>query len=114
MHELSIASYLVEAVAEQARERGAQRVLAISLVVGERAGVVEDSLRFCFEMLASETLAEGACIDIHRTSMSFHCDGCGDDYRPGGEDFCCPVCGTVGQVVDDGSRLMIDSIEIET
>ncbi len=114
MHELSIASYLLDAVTEQARQVGANRVVAINLVVGARAGVVDDALRFSFELLAPDTLAEGAHINVRRTAMRFHCDECNDEYTPGGIDFRCPDCARVGQVTDDGSQLLIESIEIDT
>ena len=114
MHELSIMSYMLEVVEEQAREVGASKVLAINLVMGERSSVIDDSLLFYFDMLTPGTVAEGARINIRRTSMRFHCNTCNDDYSPAGADFCCPHCGTVGQVTDDGSELLIESIEVET
>lgn len=114
MHELSIASYLLDAVEEQATTTGATRVLAINLVVGERSGIVDDSLGFCLQMLSPGMLSEGARLNIRRTPMRFHCYECHADYAPGEADFDCPACGTVGQVVDDGSGLLIESIEVET
>lgn len=114
MHELALASYLLEAVTERARQSGAGRVLAINLVIGERAGVVDDALRFSFDLLASDTMAAGACINTRRTSMRFSCDRCDDDYTPASGDFGCPGCGAIGRVVDDGSALLIESIEIES
>jgi hydrogenase nickel incorporation protein HypA/HybF len=114
MHELAIMSYLLEAVEEQAQEVGASKILAINLVMGERTSVLDDSLLFYFDMLTPGTLAEGARINIRRTFMRFRCDRCNDDYSPAGGDFCCPHCGTVGQVTDDGSELLIESIEVET
>lgn len=106
-------SYLLEAVEQEAGKLGAQRVTAINLAVGERAGI-DDSLLFYFDMLTPQTVAEGAQLNIRRTSMSFACEGCGDSYAPRGSDFACPRCGSVGQVVSDGSELLIESIEIET
>jgi hydrogenase nickel incorporation protein HypA/HybF len=114
MHELSIATYLLEAVVEQARLAGARRVLAIELLVGARAGVEDDSLRFSFELLAQGTPAEGAQIVTRSTAMRFHCAGCARDYTPAEGSFHCPTCGIMGQVVDDASALVIESIEIET
>jgi hydrogenase nickel incorporation protein HypA/HybF len=114
MHELSIAAYLLEAVQSQADESGAGRVLAINLVIGDRAGIVDDSLRFSFELLADGTLAEGAQLNTRRTPMRFHCDACAHAYTPLEADFRCPDCGTVGRMTDDGSALLIESIEIET
>src|SRR5690349_1201328 len=103
MHELSIASYLLQEVEGQAQQHGARRIHAINLVVGTRSGVVEDSLRFSFDMLAEGTLAEGAQINTRPAPMRFHCGRCDDEYTPAEIDFCCPRCGIVGQVIDDGS-----------
>jgi hydrogenase nickel incorporation protein HypA/HybF len=114
MHELSIASYLLDAVEAQGRANGATRVVAINLVVGDRSGIVDDSLDFCLKMLAPGMLAEGARLKIRRTPMRFHCASCHAEYAPGEATFDCPACGVVGQVVDDGSGLLIESIEVET
>lgn len=114
MHELSIASYLLEAVEQQAQQSQARKVLAINLVIGERAGVVDEALQFSFELLAQGTPAEGARILARRTPMRFSCDRCADDYTPGVADFHCPRCGALGQLADDASGLIIESIEIET
>ncbi len=106
-------TYLLDAVEREAQQLGAKRVRAINLAVGERAGV-DDSLLFYFDMLTPETVVEGATLNIRRTPMSFHCDNCGENYAPKGGDFDCPHCGTVGRLEDDGSQLLIESIEIET
>ncbi len=114
MHELSIVTSLLEAVEEHAQELGARRIVAINLVLGARSGIVADSLQFYFELLAPGTLAEDAQINVQRTPLRFHCAGCDDAYIPAATDFRCPRCGAVGQVIDDGSELLIESIEIES
>lgn len=114
MHELSIASYLLESVLAEAEVRAARRIRAISLVVGERTGVVEDALRFCFDLLAPDTVADGATITIRRMPMRFSCSGCACEYVPASGHFRCPGCGVVGAVASDGSELLIESLEIET
>ncbi len=114
MHEFSVMSYLLETVQEQAREHEARKVLAINLVIGERAGIVDDSLSFYFGMMAPGTIAEGARLNVRRTPMRFYCDRCAAGYSPVGADFDCPACKTTGRVTDDGSALLIESIEIET
>ncbi len=115
MHEFSIMTYLLDAVEEQAVQLGARRVLAINLLLGERSGI-DDSLLFYFDQLTPGTVAEGSQLNIRRTAMRFHCERCTSDYAPAPKraDFACPECGTVGQLVDDASELLIESLEIET
>ena len=113
MHELSVMSYLLESVEEQAQLMGASKVVAINLVIGERAGILDDSMLFYFDMLTPGTLAVGAQLNVRRTEMRFHCAPCQRDYTRVGDDFRCPDCHTVGQVTDDGSELLIESIVVE-
>lgn len=114
MHEFSIMSYLLEMVEAEARQCGASRVIAINLVMGERASVIDDSLLFHFDLLTPGTLAAGARLNVRRTPMSFHCVGCGKNYIPVVGTFECPTCGKVGTLTSDGSELLVESIEIET
>ena len=114
MHELSVMSYMLDAVEQQARQSGARKVLAINLLVGERASFVDDSLLFYFDMLTPGRLSEGARLNIRRTPMRFHCPACDSDYTPAAGSFRCPGCGAIGQVTSDGCELLIESMEIET
>lgn len=107
-------AYLLETVEAHAQDLGASKVLAINLVIGERASIVDDALLFSFDLLTPGTLAEGAKLNVRRTRMRFHCGRCEDDYTPAGADFRCPHCDIVGQVTDDGSELLVESLEIET
>jgi hydrogenase nickel incorporation protein HypA/HybF len=113
MHEMAVMSYLLEAVEAEAAQLGAQRVLAINVVMGERASVFDDSLLFYFDMLTPGTRAEGARLNVRRTAMRFHCAGCARDYTHVDDTFRCPQCQTVGQVTNDGTELMIESIEVD-
>ena len=114
MHELSIMAYVLESVEERAIQLGAERVLTINLVVGERSCIVDDSLLYYFDMLTPGTLVEGAQLAVRRTPMVFRCPACDAEYNPAEIDFGCPRCRVVGQLVDDGSDLLIESIEIES
>src|SRR3954453_208982 len=114
MHELSIASYLVESVVEQAQQIRAERVLAINLLTGDRAGIVADWLRFSFELLAADTLVAGAALNIRRSPMRFRCEECYIEYEPIDGRFSCPQCTQMGQMIDAGTALQIESIEVET
>jgi hydrogenase nickel incorporation protein HypA/HybF len=74
MHELSIAAAIVEACVERAL---GNRILCIRVEVGFLAAVLPDSLRFCFELCARGTTAEGAALEIMETPGQAICDACG-------------------------------------
>jgi hydrogenase nickel incorporation protein HypA/HybF len=114
MHELSVMAYLLETVEEQARAAGAQRVLAINLVVGERTSFVDDSLLFYFDQLTPGRLSAGARLNIRRQPMTFRCAACAITFAPAAGHFRCPACGALGQLTEEGRELLIESVEVET
>ncbi len=107
-------SSLLETVTSKAAAMGAQKILAINLVVGERTSLVDDAMSFCWELLAADTVAEGAKLNIRRTRMSFYCQSCAADYVPDRYEFRCPGCQAIGQVNDDGNELLIESMEVRS
>lgn len=113
MHEFGVMTYLLAGVEEKARELGARRILAVNLVIGDRASIVDDLLLYYFDALTPGTLADGAVLNVRRVPMRFHCAHCDEPYTPEGFDFRCPRCGWLGQVTDDGGELLVESIEIE-
>jgi hydrogenase nickel incorporation protein HypA/HybF len=74
VHELSIATAIVEACVERAL---GHRILCIRVEVGSLVAVLPGSLRFCFELCARGTAAEGATLEIMETPGQAICDACG-------------------------------------
>ena len=64
MHELGLATAVVDACAERA---AGARVLRVRVEVGQLVAVLPDSLRFCFDVCARGTLVEGAELEILET-----------------------------------------------
>lgn len=54
MHEMGIASSILEAVATELAMRPGNRAAKVGVAIGEFAGVDTESLRFCFEVLSKE------------------------------------------------------------
>jgi Zn finger protein HypA/HybF involved in hydrogenase expression len=59
MHEMGIASSILEAASKEALLYPGKRAAKVGVLIGEYAGVDTESLRFCFE-----TLANGVKLDI--------------------------------------------------
>lgn len=61
MHELGLAEGILAVVLDVAAR---ERVERVRVSVGELQRVVPDSLRFCFELAAQDTLASRAVLDV--------------------------------------------------
>ena len=112
MHEIAVAAYLVDRLQAHAERIGTEQIVAVNLIVGDRACIDADALRFSFDLLAPGTPGEGATINVRRTPMRCQCDACAAEYQPAEGELCCPRCGVLGRVTDDGSELMIESLEV--
>ncbi len=114
MHELSIASIIVEAVTESASAYPGARVKEVRLRVGALASVVEDSLQFCWELATEGSPLAGAALVINKLPVIVHCDACCVDTEIDGvQSFRCLRCGEQAADLRQGRELEIESIEIE-
>jgi Zn finger protein HypA/HybF involved in hydrogenase expression len=64
MHEMGIASSVLEAVHKELHRHSRQRAAKVGLRIGEFAGVDRESLKFCFEALAKGTEFEPLDLEI--------------------------------------------------
>lgn len=115
MHELAMATHLVDLVEHHAQAANAERVVAVDLVIGAQSHLVEDSLQFHFDALAEANggLARGANLRFRRVPMTLRCPGCEADYTPAGRDLRCPDCGALGTLTERGDEITLESIEVE-
>jgi hydrogenase nickel incorporation protein HypA/HybF len=74
MHELGIAQEVVAIVSEHA---GGARVRRVVLQIGKLSAVLPDAVRFCFDLCAEGTAAEGALLEIIETPGRALCRACG-------------------------------------
>jgi hydrogenase nickel incorporation protein HypA/HybF len=111
MHEMSIALAVVGQVEEAAQAAGATGVRSVRLQVGELAGVVPDSLAFCFGLACAGTLLEGAELVAEPVPGRARCEPCAGEWAVGmPPDLCCPVCGTAAAELLSGRELQITSV----
>jgi hydrogenase nickel incorporation protein HypA/HybF len=110
MHELAITQSLIQVALAAAGER---KIKGMTIVVGELSGVVEDSVRFCFEVAAAGTVAEGAALSFQKVRASVRCTRCGLEFGLDGASWTCPGCGNLGGRVVQGRECHLQSIDVE-
>ena len=108
MHELSITQTVVTTVTGRL---GDAQVRRIRLEIGRLSGVVPDSVRFCFDMVAAGTTCEGAALEIDEPPGRARCRTCDlafetDEVLP----LC--VCGSADVEVQGGQQLRIREVEV--
>jgi hydrogenase nickel incorporation protein HypA/HybF len=114
MHELPITQSVLSIAVETAQQNGGGRVLAINLVVGEMASIVDDSVQFYFDILSKDTLAEGSALNFRREPATATCQDC--QYQANVKPPIMPVClqcGSSKLIVTGGKEFFIESIEVE-
>lgn len=108
MHELSITQSVVDTVSEWV---GAAKVRTLTLEIGTLSGVVADSVRFCFELVAAGTVLEGATLAIIEPRGAGDCRTCSSHFTLEDAIPLCP-CGSADVAITDGRQLTIKSLEM--
>ncbi|OPZ86791.1 MAG: Hydrogenase/urease nickel incorporation protein HypA [Firmicutes bacterium ADurb.Bin419] len=112
MHEYSITQQIVKIAEENAKKYGATRIERISLVVGELSGFIGDSIQMYFDILAKDTLAEGAQLDITYVKPQLKCTKCKYYFYRSRFSFECPKCGGMGAPTEIGKEFYVKDIDI--
>lgn len=113
MHEMSIAMNIIELASEAAQKAEASCINSIELEIGTLAGVMIESLEFCFEAAARDTLAEGAELKIVTIQAQGRCYECDTIAPLSSLTSQCPECGASLLHVTDGQELKIKAITID-
>jgi len=111
MHEFSLARELLATVERQLGSSEV-RVLRVHLSVGTASGIVLDSLRFAFDVLARETRAQGAELCILGVPARCRCSFCGIIFEFEGLIGRCAACGRLGGVLLSGNEMVVRTIEV--
>ncbi len=82
MHELSIASGLVEKLLQFAQENPDKKLVEVRLMVGELSHIEPEQLRFCYESVTVDTPIGGSTLTIENVPASVICPHCGYNGRP--------------------------------
>lgn len=108
MHELSLTQSIVSIVAEHANGRKVKRV---TLDVGRFAGVMTESLRFCFDLVAEGTVVEGASLEFREIEGRARCTGCHREFIQDTLFSPCP-CGALEFDRLSGDELRVKEYEL--
>jgi hydrogenase nickel incorporation protein HypA/HybF len=112
MHELPVTQNILDIALRHAGD--AKKITRINLVIGDLSSVVGDSVKFYWDMLSKETIAEGADLHFIRIKTRFRCSVCNHEFeQSNSKGFTCPKCSSKKVQVVAGKEFRMDSIEVE-
>jgi hydrogenase nickel incorporation protein HypA/HybF len=112
MHELGIAQSIYDIVQQSVPEELAPDVRKVRIRVGQFAGVVPDSLEFCFSVIVGETKMKQAILCIEQPPLMSECRECKHRFQIEEYNFRCPSCGSANLELISGKELEIVDIEV--
>ncbi len=110
MHELSVSSAIVDTAVKHAAGR---RVLLVSVRLGHLRQVVPDSMAYYFDLVARDTVCEGARLEWETVPAVLRCEPCAYEWPVLQPAFRCPLCDGARVVAIAGEELEVTSIEVE-
>jgi len=113
MHELSLARSVLDIVQQNVPADELPNVRAVSMKVGQLAGVIPESLEFCFQSLVAGTPLGSSSLRIERIPFRIHCRQCDQISMSEGGFGLCPLCGSPETTILSGNELQVAEIELE-
>lgn len=109
---MSLAEGVLQLIEDAARKEGFSRVTTVWLEIGQLAGVEVEAMKFCFDAVVRDSIAEDANLEIIATPGSGWCMQCAATV-PLEEAFgACPQCGRHQVQVTGGTEMRVRELEV--
>ncbi|OQY26242.1 MAG: hypothetical protein B6I34_00010 [Anaerolineaceae bacterium 4572_32.1] len=106
-----VRAMLAQALA-QARTRGAERIIALHLVMYDRSDEARESLRTALDTLTPGTMAEGMKLQTRAAPSLFICwNCCGLRFEADTDEAICPNCGEAGLIVPPDVKFSLERVD---
>ncbi|HTZ48828.1 MAG TPA: hydrogenase maturation nickel metallochaperone HypA [Verrucomicrobiae bacterium] len=113
MHEIGIASSILESVAAEAQRHPGAQVIAVGVRIGELSAVDKDALDFAFECITRETEWEHLKLEVEWCPRRQKCLACEEEFIVKDLNLVCPRCGADNSTCIGGTELDIAYLELE-
>lgn len=110
---MAITRSIIEIVESEAEKEKFDRVLEISLRVGEYSGLVPRCIEEFFPIAAAGSIAEGAHLSIEPVKARFRCLDCGFEGDADRVNHCCAVCGGTALKMTAGREFYVENLKVE-
>lgn len=113
MHEIGIASSILECVAEEAAKHPDAQLISVCVRIGELSNIDQDALDFAFEALTRDTELEHVKLVVEWCPRRQRCTVCSEEFAVQDYELACPKCGSPQTACISGTELDIAYLELE-
>lgn len=114
MHEMSIATHLMDQLERIAAEQNVVRITEVEVHCGVMQQVVPEALELAFEALSGGGVAAGADLRIVEEPLRVRCRLCGAEFAAELDDMVCRACQDADVEVLTGKDIVLRSVICET
>lgn len=113
MHEISLASAVIEQLKQLAAERPGQRITALWLAWSEFQQINETALREAFGILTADGPLAGVRLELNVEQARGRCCQCHQEFVLNQNDYKCPSCQATRFDLVADKPLTIEQIEVD-
>jgi hydrogenase nickel incorporation protein HypA/HybF len=113
VHEIGIASSILECAAAEMRRHPGARLQSVGVRIGALSNVDKDALDFAFEALTRDTDLANLKLEIEWRPWRQKCFSCSAEYDVQNMDVTCPKCASNNSICIGGTELDIAYLELE-
>lgn len=109
---MALAEGVLQVIEDAARAQEFAKVTAVWLEIGQLSGVEVEAMKFCFDAVVRDSIADGARLEIVATPGTGWCMQCSQTV-PMQEVFGeCPQCGSHQMQVTGGTEMRVKELEV--
>jgi hydrogenase nickel incorporation protein HypA/HybF len=113
MHEVGIASSILECVAAEAGRHPGAQLISVCVRIGELSNIDRDALDFAFAALTRDTDLEHLKLLVEWCPRRQKCSACSEEFAVRDFELACPNCGSSQTTCISGTELDIAYLELE-
>ena len=114
MHELGLVKHVIAQAEKTAEENGAERVLILTLEIGEVSSIVPSYFTDCFEWAKKKTrLMRDTELEMIILKAVSYCTKCKNTYKTTEHAKICPYCKSAETYLVTGNEMTIKDMVIE-
>jgi len=113
MHEMSLCEGVLQILRDHATTQGFTRVKTVWLEIGTLSGVEPDAMRFCFDVVMRDTLADKCRLEIIEVPGKAWCMQCAKTVPITQLYDSCPECDSYQLQISEGEEMKVRELEVE-